>query len=289
MKSILTRSIPACALALAASSATAGHTLGYQFNDFSGPAAADGGASANGAPFLSFAGDASLGGAGSGVSGLSFDRAYDGTAANTMGGVTSAGGRAQHSGDVQAIDTLTSFTLAGWFKTDGSTSIGNNATILNNNSSATSGYNLAGTGATAGSLSLSVNNGSISSGAEYLDTQSWVFFAVTYDGTAVQPGPNVSWYKGTEGDSVSMVSMGTMIAGAVNDDGQALTVGGENPFGSLNTFAFDGFLDNLRIWDNVLDAGQLDGVRLGDLNPVPTPGSMGLLAMAGLVGVRRRR
>jgi fibronectin-binding autotransporter adhesin len=289
LKTIHTLTLTAGALTIAATSASAGHTLGYQFNDLSGPAAADGGASTNGAPFLSFAGDAMLGGAGSGVSGFSYDRAYDGTSANTMGGVTSAGGRAQHSSDVQAIDTLTSFTLAGWFKTDSTSSIGNNATIFNNNASATSGYNLAGTGATPGSLTLSVNNGSISSGAEYFDTQSWVFFAVTYDGTAVQPGPNVSWYKGTQGDSVSMVSIGTMIAGAVNDDGQALTVGGENPFGSLNTFAFDGFLDNLRIWDEILDGGQLEGVRMGDLNPVPTPGSMGLLAMAGLISVRRRR
>lgn len=283
MKNLL---IPA-AVALTAGSAAADHTLGYMFNDASGPAAADGSASTGGSPFLNFNGSSMLGADGSGVSGLAGDRAFDNSSASTMGGVTSAGGRGQHSADFEPIDTLTSFTLQGWFRTDGSTSIGNNATLFDNSNSATSGFNLRGTGATAGALTLSVNNGSVISSTSYGATQEWVYFAVTYDGTAVQPGPNVFFYQGSTSSSVTQVSSGTLIAGAVNNDASVFGIGGENPFGSLNTFAFDGFLDNMRIWDEVLDASALESVRVGDA--VPAPGAALTLAAGGLFASRRRR
>src|SRR3972149_6706950 len=66
-----------------------------------------------------------------GVSGLAGDRAFDNTASTSMGG---SGGMAEQA-DLAAIDTLTSFTLQGWFKTDGSNAIGGgsgDAVLLHN-------------------------------------------------------------------------------------------------------------------------------------------------------------
>src|SRR3972149_4055276 len=66
-----------------------------------------------------------------GVSSLTGDRAFDNTASTSMGG---NGGMAEQA-DLAAIDTLTSFTLQGWFKTDGSTAIGGgsgDAVLLHN-------------------------------------------------------------------------------------------------------------------------------------------------------------
>ena len=70
-----------------------------------------------------------------GVSGVTGDRAFDNTASTSMGG---SGGMAEQA-DLAAIDTLTSFTLQGWFKTDGSTAIGggsgsSKAVLLHNTS-----------------------------------------------------------------------------------------------------------------------------------------------------------
>src|SRR5206468_1225590 len=60
---------------------------------------------------------AGLGPDGSGVSGHSGDRAF----VNVLVGTT--GGRANHAADDNAIDTLTSFTVSGWLKSNGTSAL----------------------------------------------------------------------------------------------------------------------------------------------------------------------
>jgi hypothetical protein len=106
--------------------------LQYSFNECSGTTAASTGSdttaltlrSSAGSPTNLFSAD------GLGVSGKSGDCAFDNTASTGMGSV-GIGGRADQA-DLDAIDNLMSFTLAGWFKTDGTTLIGNNARLFEN-------------------------------------------------------------------------------------------------------------------------------------------------------------
>jgi len=203
---------------------------------------------------------------GLGVSGVTGDRAFDNTASTSMGG---SGGRADQA-DLAAIDTLTSFTLQGWFKTDGSTAIGggiSKAVVLHNTSGIAvnaAGFELFGQ---QGDLKLAVDDSNASTSA-YGDTQSWVFFAVTYDGTLASN--NVKFYKGSGTSTVTQLGTQTVNKGQVDSDTDGLGIGNES--GSSN-FPFDGFLDNIRIFgsqsDNsgVLTLAQLESIRSGDVPP----------------------
>src|SRR3989339_394443 len=153
---------------------------------------------------------------GLGVSGLTGDRAFDNTASTDMGG---DGGRADQA-DLVAIDTLTSFSLQGWFKTAGSTAIGggsgsSQAVVLHNNSGSggsAAGFQLFGQ---QGDSKLAVDNGNAST-SEYGDTQSWIFFAVTYDGSSTSN--NVKFYKGSASSTVTQVGTDTVNRSAVDSE-----------------------------------------------------------------------
>jgi hypothetical protein len=196
-----------------------------------------------------------------GVSGLTGDRAFDNTTSTSMGG---SGGRADQA-DLVAIDTLTSFTLQGWFKTDEATSLGNNARIFHN-VSGSNGFELYGS---SGDFNFGVDNGNAStSGSNYGDTQTWIFFAVTYDGTLASN--NVKFYKGSGTSTVTQVGTQTVDKSTVDDEKTGLGIG--NKSGSSN-FSFDGYLDNIRIFGSqsnnsgVLTLSQLETFRSGDVPP----------------------
>src|SRR3989304_9079921 len=219
---------------------------------------------------------------GLGVSGLTGDRAFDNTASTDMGG---DGGRADQA-DLVAIDTLTSFTLQGWFKTAGSTAIGGGggtrkAVLLHNTSTSqgqTKGFELFGQ---PNKLKLAVDGSNVETSA-YGDTQSWIFFAVTYDGTLTSD--NVKFYKGSASSEVTLVTTLTIDMGRGEDDTGGLGIGNER---GRNDSPFDGYLDNVRVYgsqgDNsgVLTLAQLDSIRAGDVPPTvsstsPANGAIGV-------------
>lgn len=215
---------------------------------------------------------------GLGVSGSAGDRAFDNTASTTMGG---SGGRAEQA-DVAAIDALTSFTLQGWFKTEGTAPLGTNARLFYN-FAGSKGFDLYGKSAINGDMTLGVDNGDAdTSGAIYGDTQTWVFFAVTYDGTLASN--NTKFYKGSGTSTVTQVGTRTVNKSAVDDEGTGLGIG--NKSGSSN-FPFDGFLDNIRIFgtqtgnSGALNLSQMETLRSGDIPPSiistsPTSGITGV-------------
>lgn len=275
-------------VALAASSMSNAAVLEYNFNDPSPLAAA--GSLATGGRSVGLTSPAIVGAAGSGVSGLPSDRALSTVAAASMGGTTNgSGGRAAEMSDINDIDGLLQFTISGWFKTDGNTPLGSNAVLIYNRSGVT-GFAVYGDPNIPGNLVLAVDNGANSS-AGFGSTAQWVNFAVTYDGTILQPGPNVFFYMGDKYTSLSLVGSGTNTNGSGNDpagnDTAALSFGARNLFGSLNGDSFDGYLDNLRITDSVLPLAQLEILRAYDVTPEPATVSM--LILAGTALIRRRQ
>jgi hypothetical protein len=195
-----------------------------------------------------------------GVSGLPGDTAFDNTASTGMGNA-GTGGRGTHA-DWNALDGLKSFTLSGWFKA--SSPIGNAARLFDKAVGAT-GFTLFGDG---GGLRLVVNgaNAGTVGTSSYKAVNSWVFFAVTYDGTLA--ANNLKYYVGTKTSAVALLATQTLNKGPALGNTLAFSIG--NISSSFNR-PFDGLLDNMRLFasptDNkgVLSQAALESYRASDL------------------------
>jgi|GEM_PF-4010930 len=267
------------------------HLLGYGFNTAPGGVVPADGSVAGSAPALNIVSPAALGPAGSGVSGAPADLALDNRLANAMGGTAnSSGGRATHAADFDSIDGLLKFTIAGWFRTDTLAAIGGNAAVYDNRSGV-AGVRVHGDPNTPGNLVLAVDSGSNSSPG-FSATQQWVNFAVTYDGTLPQPGPNVFFYAGGIGQPLALVGQGTNTNGSGNDpatnETSPLSIGSRVLFGATDADPFDGFIDNIRVWDTIVPLATLETIRVGD-SVVPEPASLTALAGTALLMLRRRK
>ena len=289
--------VAAGVVAICPSAVQAALLLNYSFNDAAGAATASAtGTLAGTAPVLGIVAPAAIGADGTGVSGAASDRALNNAAASGMGGTAnSSGGRATHAADFNSIDGLLKFTVSGWFKTDSTTPLGGNA-ILVANRSGVAGFDLHGDPNTPGNLILAVDNGSNTS-AGFGATQQWVNFAVTYDGTILQPGPNVFFYAGGINTPLTLVGSGTNTNGSGNDpasdETMPLSIGSRVLFGTTDADPFDGFLDSIRIWDDVQPIAVLQANRLTDAGTVPEPTSwlLSMIAVAACwvcVGARGR-
>lgn len=145
----------------------------------------------------------------------------------------------------------------------------------------------------------------------------WTFVAMTYDGNAstaptsnnssVQLGAtagvsqtNGQFYRGTDTASVIRSDLQVSASPTVND---SITLGAINlgtnaalflANSNARTRAFDGTMDDVRIYDGVLTAAEIEGVRLEGLAGIaviPEPSTCALVGM-GLVGlsmIRKRR
>lgn len=190
------------------------------------------------------------------------------------------------------LGPLTAFTISGWFRTAGTDMIGptgarttflfdhyvdnNNRLVLVSN--------------TDGNLQLMANdsNGGGShtvptTGAAYSATEQWVFFAVTYDGA------DVRFYIGGENTPVSMVGSPTNIGAVTIDFGaaQVLAVGNRS---ADRARAFDGFLADIRLYNQALGASQLQYVLdLGSHVPEPGTAALGFAGVLALALSRQGR
>lgn len=262
----------------------------YRFND-SGTSSASTGSDTTAVSFLN-AGGASAdlhGAASSGVSGLAGDRAFNNTASTTMGGSFSSGSggaaRQPSSPLSTATDNLQSMTLTGWYRTDGpSNPIANNAVLISNVTAG--GFSLHAS--SSGTLSLDIGSKAVSSSASYTASNTWTFFAVTYDSTV--GGNNVKFYVGTTSAPVS----------AAGTNSQTGTTGtGTNPVTIGNTNSgnrpLDGFIDDVRVYGSTSDGSgallpsEIESIRAGDVTNSPEPDSCLLLIVAGTATLARRR
>ena len=136
-------------------------------------------------------------------------------------------------------------------------------------------------------LNLTVDDGDASTSG-YGDTQSWIFFAVTYDGTLNLD--NVKFYKGSASSEVTQVGTATINKGQVGDDTAGLGIGNKSgiagsALSNPDDSPFDGYLDNVRVYGSKVDGSgvltltQLESIRTGDV-PVsstsPTNGAIGV-------------
>lgn len=196
---------------------------------------------------LTLAGGAAISAQGAGVSGGPSDRALDLSSSTKMG--AGPGGIATRK-PLPSLTGLTSFTLTGWFKTSGDSPLGGSARLFDGGST----FFLGGYG--TGNLVLGVNGKNANSaGNRYAASGSWVFFAVSYDGTKNEK--NARFYTGAPGVPAAL-------AGGASD----LPAG---PLGKVGVFnlgnreingfdrSFVGYLDDMTVFGSAQgSAGALD-------------------------------
>ncbi len=111
-----------------------------------------------------------------------------------------------------------------------------------------------------------------------VSVSTWTNLAITYDGGT---GTKTLWV-----DGVSAVSQ--TVAGQYSPNGtiqsENLHIGSGQDDG-LNFFS--GNIDDVTIWDEALDANAINSIMNNSV--VPKPSSLGLLGLAGLALLRRRR
>lgn len=288
--------LPLLSVAIAAPTPAFAQILEYQFNETGTSAASSGSAAlsatlkdVNSANADLHSPDAT------GISGLSGDRAFDNTGATGMG-TSGVGGRAE-AATGSALDSLSSFTVQGWFKTSVTGSV-SGARLMEKNQNTNANLSLQyHRGPTGGGLSLTLGTPTQSANTAFsvniatlglLD--EWVFFAVTYDGT--KTSENVVFYSGTTTEEVSMIGTAlTLNGGSLGTNTGSLEIGNLN--GNYRPFA--GLIDNFRIYgetsgsSGALTALELESLRFADA--IPEGSSLAMIGMGSVIayGLMRRR
>lgn len=221
------------------------------------------------------------GASGSGVSGQAGDKALDLTIGATGQGSGKTGPAALTG--TGGLGTLKSFTLMGWYKV-GST--GNNARLFDNG-----GVNN-GSGITlwmpnTNTLNLTVDGlqtGAVTSSTLAL-LNTWVFFALTYDGTTTTN--NINLYVGTQSGAItSIAATASSTAGDVAATTVPIVLGNGI---SGNQRPLNGLMDDLRLYGSatdttgVLSLSAIESMRA--LDAVPEPRLTSLLLMAFALGL----
>lgn len=202
-----------------------------------------------------------------GVSQLSSDYCFDNSGATGMGTLGTVGGVYMNTSAVGTA--LKSMTLQGWFKSG--TVIGNGARLMDNyNTTSVSGFTLRGASSsetTQGALYLLIDGQTLNSPANsYSDTNSWVFFAVTYDSVSKA----VKFYKGTTASAVVQVGSTQTFGidvGLVDASTTTFCMG--NLSSSIRPY--DGYLENMRVYGvtgssaGALTLAQLETLRRADM------------------------
>ena len=289
---------------LLAASASQAQVLFYNFDE-TGTSAANGGSagSAQNLTLRNASGTATdfHSGSGLGVGGLSGDRALDLSSATGMG---SAGtGPYASSGTAGSVfNSATSFTIAGWYNAASAPATGarllqsgNLIVFFNANTYvAQLGANTISVNASGGAAAGSATkvSGATSSTLTTPSSQ-WVFFALTYDGTATNK--SLTFYQG-DADAASALrsySFTYTTTNAALGNGAGLSLGGNVTSGS-NVRPFDGLIDDFGVWASTSGAGgALDAAAINDfrLAAIPEPASYGVIvaAFAGLLVAARRK
>ncbi|HSI08223.1 MAG: LamG-like jellyroll fold domain-containing protein [Rariglobus sp.] len=202
---------------------------------------------------------------GGGVSHKPKDRAFDNTVSLAMGGsgkTPGQGGKAVISGGATSFDRAMSFTVQGWYKSDGVQIPSNYARLISSQR-----LSVVFDGPDGKGLVLSTDRGSaLSPSPVFRVADQWVFFAITYDGAGEYK--NVVFYAGSVNGPVQVVTEASLAAGALKTVlPDVPVIIGNMPAGDR---PFDGVIDNIRIWadaassEAVLNQAELEAIRRAD-------------------------
>jgi hypothetical protein len=206
------------------------------------------------------------------------------------------------SGDADKLDGLNQLTLTTWLNLSSYTA-GNNRLAAKQAGGAFGGFswnmnatpNTGTVGPDNFRLGLFVGNNVSSDPSDFASAFStddvgadnqWVFFAVTYDGTAATD--NVRFYMGDVNTPAAQVGTPLTIVQLTIDSGTArFGVGFTDAAPTADTSAI-GLQDDVRVYGTALDLNQLDGIRL---QAVPEPSTWALIGggLAALMAFRRMR
>ncbi|BCX48054.1 hypothetical protein HAHE_19620 [Haloferula helveola] len=156
--------------------------------------------------------------------------------------------------------TLSSFTVAYWVRTDSSNQGGFKGIFTSGNSGEMQFDNHNG-------VYRGITDAGTVNFTETVPINRWDHIALTYDGTTTR------WYY--NGAEVA----NSPVAGNPDNSFQLIRLGGNRNLDN----SFNGDMDDFRIYDNALSAGEIAG-----LAAIPEP-SVALLACLGLAAVVRRR
>jgi hypothetical protein len=210
---------------------------------------------------------------------------------------TPGGGTYVEGGDADKLDGLGSFTLTAWIKLF-EAPLGN-IRIMSKQAadSAFSGFTwnvadpITGVGTrTAASFGLRLfvggENGFLFDPAATelsIDADAkWAFLAVSYDGETFSD--NVNYYVGSEESSAALASTRSVGAGRTLSSTARFGVGFTDAAPAADT-APPGYLDDVRVYDGVLTAGEVEDVRMANIIPEP---SSAILAGVGALSLMRR-
>lgn len=168
------------------------------------------------------------------------------------------------------LGNLNAFTVTGWLRTNNvsGNKLGDGAVLLMVGNSM---IKVSSQIANSGRLDLNVNGSAgVNTPNDFIpEIGSWVFFAVSYDGTAATS--NVRFYRATAAVPVDATAavVRSLNAGALNPANNGdLLIGNSAAF----TRAFGGDLDGIAIFPAVLDSLQLEIIRQhGGVVPVYVP------------------
>ena len=213
--------------------------------------------------------------------------------------LTAGGGTFVDAGDVDKLDGLTGFTLTGWINLQ-DIPAGNLRIISKQGASTFEGFSWnfsdprPEVGArTAASFGLRLFVGGttgfafdpVPTGLSIDADRKWAFVAVTYDGNSFSD--NTNYYVGSVDTPALLASTTSIGAGPTAPSTARFGAGFTDAAPTADT-APPGYLDDLRVYDGVLNADEIEQVRLG--NVVPEPSTTTLCATVGalLLALRRR-
>lgn len=166
---------------------------------------------------------------------------------------------------------LQQFTICGWFRSDTASYVNGTTLLIRKGPAGVTGSGfLRIVFDNFGRLRLVVNGVDENDVHWFATEDTWTFFAVTYDGSASVD--NVAWYYGTETQATYLQygengAYGTLDAGTLGDSNSPLVIGSTNIEGQ---YAFDGAIDELRVYNQILTAEQIEEARQLINNTPPT-------------------
>lgn len=220
---------------------------------------------------------------GGGLTGDTSDRAFENSRVSDT-----QGGRVYMDQTPADLDGASAVTITGWYKTayaGSSVATGQYLVDMGYSTGYEAGVNVMLPSRNRVLFNVYGEDGQqtlITADDAFAETQSWVFFAVTYDST-VSGQANMKIYKGTDASHVTLVEETEAALGALNvTPNKEFTIG--NASGSTAR-PLDGYMDNIRIYDNALGQEELETVRTSE---IPEPATLAWVTM-GLLGLLSAR